>query len=58
MSVHLNLDNQPSAATRKQFPTLGKALDHAHVVAQFGARPNSVVIWRVDPGSDARAAAG
>ena len=47
MSVHLTLDDQASAATAAQFPTLAGALRHSTIVGRFGSGKDRVVVWRV-----------
>jgi len=49
LSVHMQADGKPSKDTVNQFPTLGKALAHARIVATFGVGLDAVTIRQVDP---------
>jgi hypothetical protein len=48
LSVHLNDDWSPSRDTQDLYPTLGKALEHATVMASFGSGTDGAAVLRVD----------
>jgi hypothetical protein len=49
LSLHLNTDGSPSAATLALFPTMGEALLRSAVAASFGTGGDRITVRRVDP---------
>ena len=49
LSVHMQADGKPSKDTVNQFPTLGKALNHARTTVTFGVGLDAITIRQVDP---------